>query len=249
MKISLVYKKGALEEAGKVRAKAEAGGMDVLSISPLDEFSPGPEDLIVVVGGDGSFLRIADMTEKPIALLRYDSFGFFASWDSGRAEDLFEDLKLGRAERVELGKIEAEFQGKRELAVNEFFMKGCEHSAAFDITVRNCDDIRISFRGDGVMIVTPAGSAAHAFSFGGPLLCPDVDAFVIMPVAPIRNNLHPIVISGDSEIVVESYGDVQLVADGQRSFRVDMVRIKRSEKRVTLIKKESYGDKIKRLMA
>ncbi|MDY6985192.1 MAG: NAD(+)/NADH kinase, partial [Candidatus Thermoplasmatota archaeon] len=78
MKISIVYKKGALNEAEAVKEKAEARGVEVLSTLALNEFSEGGEDIVVVIGGDGSFLRVASIANKPIALLRYESFGFFS---------------------------------------------------------------------------------------------------------------------------------------------------------------------------
>lgn len=249
MRISLVYKRGAQDEAQSVGRKAEAAGLEVLCVSPLDGYSEGAEDMVVIVGGDGSFLRMADITEKPIALLRYGSFGFFASCDSGRAGELFEDLASGRAERVELPVLGAEFPGGGARAVNEFLLKSCGHSASFDITVTGREDLRASFRGDGVIVATPAGSAAHAMSFGGPLICPGVDAFVIVPVGPIRSDLRPLVVSGESKISVEGRGDVQLVADGQRSFEATSALFRSSERRVILIRKESYGDKMRRLFA
>lgn len=249
MRISLVYKRGAQDEAQGVRRKAEAAGLEVLGVSPLDGYSEGAEDLVVIVGGDGSFLRIADMTDRPIALLRYESFGFFSSWSSDRAEELFADLAAGSFGRVELGRIEAEFPGGGAGAVNEFFLKSCGHSASFEITVTGPEDLRVSFRGDGLIVATPAGSAAHALSFGGPLLCPGVDAFVLVPVAPIRSNLCPVVVSGGSAVRIEGSAGVQLVADGQRSFGVSGALFRSSERRVILIKKESYGDKMRRLFA
>ena len=249
MRISLVYKRGAQDEAQSVRRKAEAAGLEVLGVSPLDGYSGGAEDMVVIVGGDGSFLRIADTTSRPIALLRYDSFGFFSSCDSGRAGELFADLASGSFGRVELGRIEAEFPGGSARAVNEFFLKSCGHSASFEITVTGPEDLRMSFRGDGVIMATPAGSAAHAMSFGGPLLCPGVDAFVLVPVGPIRGGAHPMVVGGGSVVRIEGSAGVQLVADGQRSFGVSGALFRASERRVILIRKESYGDKMRRLFA
>lgn len=249
MRISLVYKKGAQEEAERVRRKAEASGLEVLGVLPLGNYFEGAEDAVVIVGGDGSFLRIADITSRPIALLRYESFGFFASCDSGRAGELFEDLASGRAERVELPVLGAEFPGGGARAVNEFLLKSCGHSASFDITVTGREDLRASFCGDGVIVATPAGSAAHAMSFGGPLICPGVDAFLLVPVAPIRSNLRPLVVSGKSVIRIEGSAGVQLVADGQRSFEATSALFRSSERRVILIRKESYGDKMRRLFA
>jgi len=249
LRISLVYKKGAQEEAERVRRKAEASGLEVLGVLPLGNYFEGAEDAVVIVGGDGSFLRIADITSRPIALLRYESFGFFASCDSGRAGELFEDLASGRAERVELPVLGAEFPGGGARAVNEFLLKSCGHSASFDITVTGREDLRASFCGDGVIVATPAGSAAHAMSFGGPLICPGVDAFLLVPVAPIRSNLRPLVVSGKSVIRIEGSAGVQLVADGQRSFEATSALFRSSERRVILIRKESYGDKMRRLFA
>ncbi len=245
MKISIFYKKGALEEAEIVRKKAEECDLKVCSFSSVDQFSESSEDVVVIIGGDGSFLRIANQTEKRIALLRYESFGFFASWSSERAEELFEELKQGKFSTIKLGKIEAEFSNRRELAINEFFMRGCNRSVNFHIGVNG--GLELSFKGDGVIVYTPAGSAGHAFSFGGPLLHPAMDAFAALPVAPIRKNLRTMVFNSNVELLVESSEDLQLIADGQRFFMTNRVVIKRSDKKVTLIKKESFDEKLRRL--
>ncbi len=244
MKISIVYKKGALKEAEAVKEKAEARGIEVLSIFSLDQFSEGEEDVVVVIGGDGSFLRVASITSKPIALLRYESFGFFASLPSERAEELFETLD--KSEIINLWKIEAELSdGSKAIAVNELFLKGCRQSITFDVSVK--DVAEISFRGDGLIVATPAGSAGHAFSFGGPLLV-GADAFVFVPVAPIRSNLHPMVFSSDSEIEIRCSDAVELLTDGQKICETDSVKIRRSKENVRLIKKESFDEKIRRLI-
>jgi len=246
LKISIFYKKGALEEAEKVRKKAEKSSIRVCSFSSVDQFSESGEDIVVIIGGDGSFLRIANQTDKPIALLRYESFGFFASYPSEKAEELFEELQQDRFTTVKLEKIEAEFSDRKELAINEFFMHGRSHSVSFNIGVNSC--LELSFRGDGVMVYTPAGSAGHAFSFGGPLLHPAMDAFAVLPVAPIRKNLRTMVFNSNVELLVESSEDVQLIADGQRFFATNRVVIRRADKKVTLIKKESFNEKLRRLM-
>lgn len=244
MKISLVYKKGALKEAEAVKEKAEALGIEVLSTFALDQFSEGEEDAVIVIGGDGSFLRVASIANKPIALLRYESFGFFASCSSERAEELFETLD--RSEIINLWKIEAELsKGKKALAVNEFFLKGCRHSITFDLSVKGCAGI--SFRGDGVIVATPSGSAGHAFSFGGPLLV-GADGLVVVPVAPIRSNLHAMVFRDNSEIEIRCSDAVELVADGQKTCETDSVKIRKSIENVKLIKKESFDEKLGRLI-
>jgi len=97
LRISIVYKKGAGAEARSIKNKAVDAGLEVTGVYGLDEFSQREEDVVVVVGGDGSFLRVAKETDTPIALVRYMSFGFFHAvalvmWKSSSAPCVRERL-------------------------------------------------------------------------------------------------------------------------------------------------------------
>lgn len=248
LRISIVYKKGAGAEARSIKNKAVDAGLEVTGVYGLDEFSQREEDVVVVVGGDGSFLRVAKETDTPIALVRYMSFGFFSCCGTGDVEEFFCSLREGEVGCIELGTIEALFDGGRDLAVNEFFLDGCNNSVDFSIRSGGIELLLLSFRGDGAIISTPAGSAGHSLSYGGPLVDLSANALVLTAVAPIRNRMHSIVFGADKELEIEASRPVELLADGRRSYTVSSVMIKRSDKKVMLVRWESMNETIGRLM-
>lgn len=97
-------------------------------------------------------------------------------------------------------------------------------------------------RSDGLIVSTPTGSTAYALSGGGPILEPDMDAMVLVPICPHTMSYRPIVIAGDSviEIIVKENQNshAQVTCDGQINLGVvsgDKITIKKKEKVVKLI--------------
>jgi len=103
---------------------------------------------------------------------------------------------------------------------------------------------------DGLICATPTGSTAYAFSAGGPIIWPEVEALVVLPIAAHALFAKPLVISPDSRVVVdiESKSAV-LSADGLRKFPLqsaDRITIVRNEQRVRLahLKETNFSDRL-----
>lgn len=98
-----------------------------------------------------------------------------------------------------------------------------------------------TYSSDGLIVSTPAGSTAHSLSAGGPIVTPDMEAFVITPICPHTLSNRPLVVSGDSTIELEQISEskgVGLTVDGQIYFDVmtgDKVIIEKADKKLQLI--------------
>ena len=98
-----------------------------------------------------------------------------------------------------------------------------------------------AMRSDGLIVSTPTGSTAYALSGGGPILEPDMDAMVLVPICPHTMSYRPIVIDGESEIEVhvkDSTEKAQITCDGQINLGLvsgDKVLIRKKDKVVRLI--------------
>lgn len=170
-------------------------------------------DLIFVLGGDGTFLRAADLAhfaDLPVLGINLGHIGFLAEWEKSSLDEavariIARDFRI--EDRMTLG-IEA-FNPQGELigsgwALNEVSIENQTRTSVLD-AILDIDGRPVSSFGcDGVLVSTPTGSTAYAFSAGGPVLWPELDAILVVP-----NNAHalftkPLVVSPHSVVAVES---------------------------------------------
>ncbi|HEX4100691.1 MAG: NAD kinase [Pseudonocardiaceae bacterium] len=198
-------------------------------------------DLVVVLGGDGTLLRAAELARPcgvPLLGVNLGRVGFLAEADLDSLEETVRAIVDGDYlvdERMTVD-VTAYLNGStvaRTWALNEASVEKSRRERILDV-ILEVDRRPVSgFGCDGVLCATPTGSTAYAFSAGGPVVWPDVDALVVVP-----NNAHalfarPLVVSPDSVVAVETdpqgYAAV-LCCDGRRTFalpagaRIEVVR-------------------------
>ena len=183
-------------------------------------------ELALVLGGDGTILRGAEQvhgTNIPVLGINLGHVGFLAQIGRPSLETLVEAIrekKYTTEKRMTLA-----YQVQREgtvvaqgWALNEVTIERSTE-AMIELFVQ-VDHRPLSRWGcDGVICATPTGSTAYAFSAGGPVVWPDVEALVLLPLAAHALFSDPMVISPESEIAVDVESDVgALSADGLRKF-------------------------------
>jgi NAD+ kinase len=215
----------------------------VVSVDP-SALPPGIE-LAVVFGGDGTILRAAEIVHGhgiPILGVNLGHVGFLAQLDRpsmGRLASLIQDKTFTTEERLMVSYeiIRAQKVAATGFALNEVVVESPKPEMV-ELFV-HVDDRPLSLWGcDGVLIATPTGSTAYAFSAGGPVLWPSVDAMVLLPLAAHALFSRPMVVATSSTIGidVESPAAV-LAADGYRRIELregDRVRIVASKERIKL---------------
>ena len=209
-----------------------------------------PFEIAVVLGGDGTILRAAELvlgTQIPVLGINLGNVGFLAEIDRPSAARLAEAIakKNYRGESRLLLQHEVHRAGEviaTGWALNEFTVER-SHSQMVELFVQ-IDDRPLSRWGcDGVICATPTGSTAYAFSAGGPVLWPEVEAIVVLPLAAHALFSRPMVISPDSSIVIDIESrEARITADGVRKVSLlagDRLIISRSELRVEIVHIES----------
>lgn len=181
-------------------------------------------EICVVLGGDGTMLRAAELvrgTSIPILGLNLGHVGFLAQLIRPTARDLIERIatkSYSTEDRLTLGYqvVDGEKVVAHGFALNEVVVESAE-PAMVELFVQ-VDDRPLSRWGcDGVLIATPTGSTAYAFSAGGPVVWPDVKALVLLPLAAHALYSRPMVISPNSTIKIDVESDAALLsADGLR---------------------------------
>ncbi|HEX2264418.1 MAG TPA: NAD kinase [Pseudonocardiaceae bacterium] len=210
------------------------------------EMPTGPDaaagaDLVMVLGGDGTLLRAAELARPcgvPLLGVNLGRVGFLAEAELDSLDEAIHAIVAGDYlvdERMPVEVI-ATLNGStlaRTWALNEASVEKSRRERILDV-VLEVDRRPVSgFGCDGVLCATPTGSTAYAFSAGGPLVWPDVDALVVVPSNAHALFARPLVVSPDSVVAVETDPDgnaAVLCCDGRRTFelpagaRVQVVR-------------------------
>ena len=202
-------------------------------------------EIAIVLGGDGTILRGAELTRErniPLLGINIGHVGFMAEVIrpeiSAVAKSVI-DKSYGLDSRMVLA-YEVIRSGKvidTGWALNEVTVER-QHTTMVELFVQ-IDGRPLSRWGcDGLIASTPTGSTAYAFSAGGPVLWPEVEALVLLPISAHALFARPMVISPKSEIVVEIQSDEALLsADALRKFPLvsgDQVRITRDPSKILL---------------
>lgn len=221
-----------IESAARAAELLVAAGIKVRVMMPQDEIPvaenpvlsklerfPHTEDaaegveLVLVLGGDGTFLRAADLARSvdvPVLGINLGHVGFLAEWEAESLDEAIQRV-IDRDYRVEdrmtidvtVRDQDHEVIG-RGWALNEVSVENLNRRGVLDAVLEVDSRPVSSFGCDGVLISTPTGSTAYAFSAGGPVLWPELDAILVVP-----NNAHalftkPLVVSPYSTVAVES---------------------------------------------
>lgn len=209
-------------------------------------------ELVLVLGGDGTFLRAADLARAnsiPVLGINLGQIGFLAEWEAESLDAAIKrviDRDYRVEERMTIDVTVTDSQGNllgESWALNEVSVENLNRRGVLDAILEVDYRPVTSFGCDGMLISTPTGSTAYAFSAGGPVLWPELDAILVVP-----NNAHalfvkPLVVSPDSTVAVESISTTSpamAVMDGFRKVsmppgsRIEVVRGQKSVKWVRL---------------
>lgn len=233
-----------LRTAEKVAGQLIGAGMRVrvlaeeapeLSSACYDQVvAPGPEaaagtELVLVLGGDGTLLRAAELAHAsrvPVFGVNLGRVGFLAGADSDALDKAVSAVVEGRyhvEERMTVD-VTAAVNGDviaRTWALNEASVEKSSRERVLDIVVEVDGHPVSAFGCDGVLCSTPTGSTAYAFSAGGPVVWPDVQALLVVPSNAHALFSRPLVVSQESLVALEidhNGYDAVLSCDGQRHF-------------------------------
>ena len=187
---------------------AESLHDSTLSTIPREEIGAHC-DLLIVVGGDGSLLHAAHAIvnhEVPVLGINRGSLGFLTDIQPAKLQKIKEilDGKYTLEKRFLLS-TQIELHGKligQDYALNEVAIipDAIPHMIEFEIYID--DEFVCSQNSDGLIVATPTGSTAYALSGGGPILHPELNAMVLVPMFPHTLSSRPIVIEGNRHIKV-----------------------------------------------
>lgn len=219
------------------------------------EALPGEADLIVAIGGDGTLLHAAAMAgadNVPLLGVNRGRLGFLTDVSPDHMLDNLDQILAGNFTSETRLRLMATLKSgdgteTTALALNDIVVQRSDTGRMLDCETRIDGRYVNTHMGDGLIVATPTGSTAYALSCGGPIIEPQLDAVVVVPICPHTLSDRPIVIPANQaiEVTLLERDDTNAVvsADGHAvgTFSAaDKLRIEPSDSRITLIHPPGY---------
>ncbi len=230
-----------------------AEGLGVEKVSAKD--IPDRADLIVAIGGDGTMLHAASLTRDadiPLLGVNRGRLGFLADVTPAEMLESFDSIMSGNyssESRIRLVATLLSSDGNRRtaLALNDIVLQRRDTGRMLDFETRIADRYVNTHMGDGLIVATPTGSTAYALSCNGPIVEPQLDVVIVVPICPHTLSDRPIVVPAEHSIRVTLLARddtrAEVAADGHalgEFIAGDRLFIERSPNRITLIHPPGY---------
>ncbi len=228
---------------------AELVGWKVEKSLVINEFLASI-DLVVVIGGDGSILsacRKIASSNIPLLGINLGRLGFLTDITPDEIESRVAPVLAGEFKQTERFMLSTSITRNGQkigagTALNDVVLHPGMSVRMMEFELYVDGEFVYSQRSDGLIVATPTGSTAYALSAGGPLICPEIDALVCVPLNPHTLSSRPIVLHGDSEIEIRVNSKHELhpsvTCDGQDDLITepgDIIRIKKHQHIISLI--------------
>ena len=202
----------------------EARGLEVLLEDELESRAPGHEcriasrdeigqaaDLVIVVGGDGSLLSAARTLAKydtPVLGVNRGRLGFLTDITPDEIDQQVPAVLGGEYVTEKRFLLDATLRRDEQVlgradALNDVVVNSGTSAQMIELELYIDDSFVYRQRADGLIVSTPTGSTAYSLSGGGPIMHPDLDAVVLLPMFPHALSSRPIVVDGDSAIRID----------------------------------------------
>lgn len=212
--------------------------VDSISVEDASERGiPAEAELLIVLGGDGTLLRTVKLLPRPsipILTVNYGRGGYLMEIEPEKAENVIEKIVCGEHRTEKAMMLSFKVDGRKiGDALNEAYISATMPGRIIEFNVERSNVRLCSGVSDAVIVSTPLGSTAYAYSAGGPVIDDTLESAVLVPVCPI-NNIKPIVLSLRKEFYIDVYSEygVQILIDGHiREVFQKNVRIQISKSR------------------
>lgn len=222
MKLGIFYNRNQADAfvAERLAADIRRHGHAAIIYSDLKEI--GQVDRLIVLGGDGTMLRVAlraSVLNIPIVGVNFGTLGFLTEFERDEFERVVPLALDEHCAMLRRSMLEAELNGKTFDCLNELALLHPVYPGRANKVVRIAVTIDGSHAGefvaDGLIVTTPTGSTAYSLSAGGSIMTPDCETFQLTPVCAFSMRSRPIAYSDKSELGFSLLkGEVVLYGDG-----------------------------------
>ncbi|WP_405162541.1 NAD kinase [Nocardia sp. NBC_01499] len=218
------------DEAVDTRFEAEPGGYPVRVVEHGPEAAVGCE-IVLVLGGDGTFLRAAELARPagvPVLGINLGRIGFLTEAEAENLDDALAhvvrgDYRIEQRMTIDVTVRVDDVVVQTGWALNEASIENASRTGVLELVLEVDGRPVSAFGCDGILISTPTGSTAYAFSAGGPVVWPELEALLVVPSNAHALFARPLVASPESRIAVECVAtghDAIVFLDGRRSIEL-----------------------------
>lgn len=212
-------------------------------------------ELVIVLGGDGTILRAAELArscDAPLLGVNLGHVGFLAEAEREDLDETVQRALDGDYQVEERMTLSVRVKRDQEVvyeswALNEATVEKASRERSLEVVIEVDHRPLSTFGCDGMIVSTPTGSTAYAFSAGGPVVWPSVDAILAVPLSAHALFARPLVVGPETPVAVEvldrSQGSGVLWCDGRRTFDLPpgaRVVVRRSPKPVRLARLSTH---------
>jgi len=227
-------------------------------VASRDEL-PSLVDLVLVLGGDGTLLAMAKRIahahrDIPILGVNFGHLGFLTEITYPELYFSLESALAGTASIDARMMLRCSVRRTNHLfaehvVLNDVVITRGALSRIIELSVSVDGQFVATFHADGVIVSTPTGSTAYNLSAGGPIVHPDVDAFVLTPIAPHTLTNRPVVIPGSCAVDLQPFlggihQEAYLLLDGQAGFQLvagDVITVARCPQPARIVRGPARG--------
>ena len=172
-------------------------------------------DLMISIGGDGTFLRTLGLVRDkgiPVLGINTGRLGFLSTMNHENISEFYSNILNSNYEIEERSTVQVKVQNSKILdeifsvGLNEISVVRKNTTSLINIQTKLDDQFLNSYWSDGLIVSTPTGSTGYSLSCGGPIIMPDSNNFVLTPIAPHNLNARPLVISDEKKIEISING-------------------------------------------
>jgi NAD+ kinase len=229
----------------KIEVYTDDENAEHLQATPLSQVDPKEIDFLVSMGGDGTILRLfhhhPDL-DAPIVGINLGSLGFMADIPISEIYPSLQDIINGDYKVEERIMMEGmTLRGEGCVAVNEMVIHRAKNPSLIELAIHVDGNYLNTFSADGIIIATPSGSTAYSLAAGGPILTPDLNAFVLTPICPHTISNRPIVFMPHNEVQIQylsEHDPVEITFDGISRFSLktgEVFQVKKSKRTFKLV--------------
>lgn len=232
MRIGIVIKKKEIVQDGRfldMKMQLEEAGYELYDIASKSDIRPDT-DLVLSLGGDGTFLSAAQIVSDiglPVLGVNFGRLGFLSDNSpeevlpallegdfSVEYRDMINATLIGRNARKDIGLL--------PYAVNEVSLHRIG-GAVLGINVSIDGETLPTYWADGLLVATSSGSTAYSLSVGGPICMPDTKVLIIAPISPHNLNVRPLVVPDTAKISItlESRDDKVSMSMDNRTVEIE----------------------------
>lgn len=210
---------------------------------------------VIVLGGDGTYLRASQLLEGravPILGVNLGSLGFLTQTPREDMYKAVHNALSGKLEEHLQPLIQVQVQRKNQtphsyLALNDVVIERGSFSHLISLSIQSEKEKVVEMKADGIIVATPTGSTAYNLAAGGPILHPEVNAFVLTPICPHSLTSRPLIFPDHQALTLTidmATESAFFVIDGQRVRELtseDKIIINRSKQSQLVLRNPSHS--------